>query len=39
MTPEQLNDKVRMLSGEVLIGALDEPDRPGSEVLDLMVKE
>ena len=39
MTPEQLNDKVRMLSGEALIGSLDDPDRPASELLQLVVGE
>ncbi|MBK5268654.1 MAG: MmgE/PrpD family protein [Acidimicrobiia bacterium] len=37
MTAEQLEAKVRQLSGDRLIGSLDEPDRPISDVLDLIV--
>jgi hypothetical protein len=37
MTAEQLEAKVGQLSGDRLIGSLDEPDRPISDVLDLIV--
>ncbi len=36
MTAGQLEAKVRQLSGDRLVGALDEPDRPISDVLDLI---
>ena len=39
MTSEQLNGKVRMLSSDILIGSLDDPDRPASELLQLVVGE
>lgn len=37
MAAEQLEAKVRQLSGDRLIGSLDQPDRPISDVLDLIV--
>ena len=39
MTVEQLDGKVRSLSGERLIGALDDPDRPAIEILRKVVGE
>ncbi len=39
MTAEQLDGKVRSLSSEILIGALDDPDWPALEVLRLVVGE
>ena len=39
LTTEQLERKVRSLSDDRLIGALDDPDRPAMEVLRLVVGE
>lgn len=39
MTIEQLDQKTRSLSGEILIGALNDRDRPAVEVLRLVLGE
>jgi 2-methylcitrate dehydratase PrpD len=39
MTVEQLDRKMRSLSGEILIGALDDRERPAAEILRLVIGE
>ena len=39
MTAEELDQKVRELSGERLIGCLEDLNRPAQEVLEMVVGE